>query len=366
MPGFNTLPAVGGGGGQANMTYVGSVHMETYNRSWAQGGTAGYYALYSANQESGYAYFVGSGVSTGAALNRLINVSHAFTRIDIVAPSNDMVNLYKAKVKFTTVFNNPFDADPSIGKLALSAYPSVITSSGNFVLPNAAMPLINVLVVGGGGAGGNTHCGGGGGGGGIVKLTAIQAVGTTGVTIGGGSGPNSIAGTTYFGNVYALGGGSGGDHSYDAPNGTFANGGGGAGHRPSSGSGGRAGTIQTPATGLAYAGAPVYVGGRSGGNGGGQDSQQSGGGGGGGAGADGSSGTTGNYGTGGIGHQSDITGSNVYYSHGGSGGRANNSNQSHGDSYTNLIGSGGRGAGHQGNAHQNGSSGAVIVRYFIP
>ena len=30
MPGFNTLPAVGGGGGQANMTFVASIHMNTY------------------------------------------------------------------------------------------------------------------------------------------------------------------------------------------------------------------------------------------------------------------------------------------------------------------------------------------------
>lgn len=365
MAGFNTIPASGGAGGQANMTYVGSVHMSTYNRSWAQGGTPGYYGLYSTNQESGYAYFVGSGVSTGIALNRLASISHSFTRIDIVAPSNDMVNLYKAKVKDTTLFNNPFDADPSIGKLALSAYPSVITSSGNFVLPNAAMPLINVLVVGGGGAGGNTHCGAGGGAGGLVKLTAIQAVGTTGVTIGGGSGPNGIGGTTYFGNVYALGGGSGGDHGYGAITGTFANGGGGSGHRGSDFNG-RAGTVQTATTGLAFAGSPTYHGGNSGGNGGGQDSQQSAGGGGGGAMGNGTNGTTSNYGTGGTGHQSDITSSSTYYAHGGSGGRANNTSQSHGDSYTNFFGSGGRGAGYQGNAHQNGASGAVIVRYFIP
>ena len=365
MPGFNTLPAVGGGGGQANMTFVGSIHMSTYNRSWAQGGTAGYYALYSTNQESGYAYFVGAGVSTGVALNRLNNISHAFTRIDIVAPSNDMVNLYKAKVKNTTLFNNPFDADPSIGKVALSAYPSIITSSGNFVLPNAAMPLVNVLVIGGGGAGGQTHCGGGGGGGGLIKLTAIQAVGTTGVTIGGGGGYNSHGGTTYFGNVYALGGGGAGDHSYSTPQGTFANGGGAGGHR-GSGITGTTGTIQTATTGLAYAGTPAYHGGYRGGNTSGTNNQQSGGAGGGGAGANGADGNNSTYGLGGTGHQSDITGVNLYYSHGGSGARANDGSQSHGDSYNQFLGSGGRGAGSSGNAAQTGITGAVIVRYYIP
>ena len=280
MPGFNTIPVTGSGsGGQPNMTFVGSVHMQTYNRSWAQGGTAGFYALYSTNQESGYAYFVGSGVSTGIALNRLANISHPFTRIDIVAPQNDMVSLYKAKVRSTTLFNNPFDADPSIGKAALSAFPSLLTSSGNFVLPNAAMPLVNVLVVGGGGSGGHTHCGAGGGGGGIVKLTAIQAVGTTGVTIGGGGGPNSIGGTTYFGNVYALGGGGGGDHGYNATQGLQANGGGGPGHRSSTAGGN--GTVQTTSTGLGTTGSPVYHGGHAGGGSSGSDTQQSAGGGGG-------------------------------------------------------------------------------------
>ena len=167
MPGFNTLPATGGGGGQANMTFVASVHMNTYNRSWAQGGTAGYYAMYSTNQENGYVYFVGSGATTGAALNKLTNVTHAFTRIDIIAPQEDMISLYKAKVKSTTTFDNPF------GEFA--SFPSTITSSGNFVLPNNALPLVNVLVGGAGGGGGH-HSGGGGGGGGVVKLTAYQAV----------------------------------------------------------------------------------------------------------------------------------------------------------------------------------------------
>ena len=178
MPGFNTLPAVGGGGGQANMTFVASVHMQTYNRSWAQGGTPGYYALYSTNQENGYAYFVGA-TTTGVALNKRANITHSFTRIDIIAPQNDMISLYRAKVKSTTEFPNPFGN--------FSSFPSVITSSGNFVLPNNALPLVNILINGAGGGGGNNR-GGGGAGGGVVKLTAFQAVGTTSITIGSGGG----------------------------------------------------------------------------------------------------------------------------------------------------------------------------------
>jgi hypothetical protein len=221
MPGFNTLPVVGGGGGQANMTFVGSIHMNTYNRSWAQGGTPGYYALYSTNQENGYAYFVGA-TTTGVALNRLANITHSFTRIDIIAPVNDMVSLYKGKVKTTTEFTSPF--------AAFSSFPSVITSSGNFVLPNNALPLVNILVAGPGGGGGGSHHGaGGGGGGGIVKLTAYQAVGTTPFTSG------SVAGHV-------------------------ANGGGGGGHNNDTGNrAGGTGFVQTSSTGLGVSGSPIYT-----------------------------------------------------------------------------------------------------------
>jgi hypothetical protein len=189
MPGFNTLPAVGGGGGQANMTFVASVHMQTYNRSWTQGGTPGYYGMFSSNQENGYVYFVGA-TTTGAPLNRIVNINHAFTRIDIIAPVNDMINLYKAKVKSTTAFADPF--------AAFASFPSVITSSGNFVLPNNALPLVNILVSGAGGGGhGDHHGSGGASGGAVVKLTAYQAVGTTAVTIAGGAGGGCAFGRRY-------------------------------------------------------------------------------------------------------------------------------------------------------------------------
>jgi hypothetical protein len=101
-------------------------------------------------------------------------------------------------------------------------------------LPNNALPLVNVLLIGGGGASGAGHGdghggGGGGGGGGAVKLTAYQAVGTTSVTIGtGGTRPNNYSGNTqggpgnrtYFGNVYASGGGGGGGWSSRGGGGT--------------------------------------------------------------------------------------------------------------------------------------------------
>lgn len=376
---INSFPSQAGGG-QANLNYIGSVHMQTFNRRWEQGGSAGYYALYSTNQENGYAYFVGSGTSTGAPLNRLVNVSHAFTRVDIIAPVNDMISLYKAQVKSTSTFPNPFDADGTVGKLAIPSFPSVIRSSGNFVLPNNALPLINVLVNGAGAQGGHNYCGGGGAGGAVVKLTAYQAVGTTSVTIGGSGGDGqSVGGRTYFGNVYALGGGGGGHHSGHNPgsstvlnsgqsaNPEVGNGGGAGGHNSSSHRYGGTGFTQTAGTGLGTTGSPTYFGGFSGGNTDGIDNQQSGGGGGAGAGGAGTAGTQSVGGNGGPGHASDISGSTLGYGAGGGGGRANSNSQNFGSGGSpSNYGHGGRGAGYSNQGYGGGDQGTVVVRYYIP
>lgn len=356
MPGFNTIPAVGGGGGQANMTFVASVHMETYNRSWAQGGTPGYYAMYSTNQENGYAYFVGT-TTTGVPLNRLANITHSFTRIDVIAPQNDMVSLYKAKVKATTEFQNAF--------ANFASFPSIISSSGNFVLPNNALPLVNVLIAGGGGSGGY-HSGGGGGGGGIVKLTAYQAVGTTSVTVGAYvDHGNQVQGNrSYFGNVYAIGGGGGGH--YDNNGGSGANGGGGGGHHGYFTGG--SGQTQTSSTGLGQSGTPVYHGGHKGGNTswGGTSWNHRGAPGGGAAAAGTDIGAETSERQGGVGHVSDITGSNYTFCYGGGGGSHSPGRNGW---HTGAYGSGGGGGGgdHSGGvSHTAGKPGVVVVRYYIP
>lgn len=365
MPGFNTLPAVGGGGGQANMTFVASVHMETYNRTWAQGGTPGYYAMYSTNQENGYVYFVGA-TTTGAPLNRLVNVTHAFTSINIIAPTNDMVSLYKAKVKATTEFPNPF--------ANFSSFPSLIRSSGNFVLPNNALPLVNIVLVGGGGGGGRSHHnhggGGGGGSGNVIKLTAFQAVGTTSVTIGSaGSGGDTggNGGSTYFGNVYALGGGGGGTHAGAGQQGGCGGGAGGA-HSHAGG----AGITQTTNSGLGNAGSPAFHGGFRGGNiqnDSSHGNNRRGGGGGGpmGHGGDGSY----NNNNGGQAHVSDILGSNSAF---GGGGRGQSPDGNHGTNGWEGLGAANvySHAGHGNSSNNsnpngnNGDSGTVVVRYYIP
>ena len=182
MPGFNTIPGSSGGGGAGALNYVASVHMSTFNRSWAQAGVAGNYGIYSQNQENGYAYFVGTGTTTGVSLNRMINVSHSFTRIDIIAPQNDIVSLYKVKVKATSAFNNPFAG------FVNSSYPTLIQSSGNFILPNAALPLVNVAIVGGGGGGGLSHSSHGGGGGGGGGSAGVGGDGGAGFAGAGGQG----------------------------------------------------------------------------------------------------------------------------------------------------------------------------------
>ena len=127
-----------GGGGTPGFDYIASINMTTFNRSWAQSGAAGNYVLTSNNNNSGYVYFVGA-TTTGGPLGKVVVVNHAFTTVNIIAPTGDFMSLYKASVKSTTVFANPF--------AGFSSFPSIISGSGNFVLPTSALPLVDVVVV---------------------------------------------------------------------------------------------------------------------------------------------------------------------------------------------------------------------------
>ena len=361
------------GGGMPGASYIGSIQMTTYNRSWTQAGGPGDYVLVSNKLSNGYAYFISGGTTTGVPLGNVINLSGGFTRIDIVAPKDDYIMLYKVATKTTTVFNNPFSG--------FASFPSIITSSGNFVLPNNALPLVNCLIVGGGGGG--YHHSGGGGGGNVITLTAYQAVGTTSVTVGAASGRNAKAGDTYFGNVYALGGGGCGPDNGNGVNG--GSGGGACNHGNNNYYTGGVGTSQNSSTGLGTAGAPTFAGGYSGGYSHGVGTAGSGGhvgaGGGGAGGAGANRPSNQRHGvSGGAGAASDITGSTMHYGAGGGGGD-HNANSSGGGSRPDG-GSGGIASGHYahnintisygsgGNSQYNGidnaQSGAVIVRYYIP
>ena len=220
MAGFNAIPAAsGGGGGIPSMNFIGSIFLSTFSRSWAQGGTSGNYAIYSANQENGYAYFVGSGATTGIPLNKMGVVNHAFTSVNIIGVGGDLVSLYKVKAKATTSFAEG-NADFPYSSL-VTGVTATLTTTQSYSVPSNGLSLVNVLLVGGGGSAGaghgGTHGGGAGGGGGnVVKLTGIQPPVPISVVVGQGgptSAPNGIGsagGTTSFGNFYAIGGGYGG------------------------------------------------------------------------------------------------------------------------------------------------------------
>jgi len=345
-----------GGGGTPGFDYIASVNMTTFNRSWAQSGAAGNYVLTSNNNNSGYVYFTNGSSTTGGPLGKVVVVAHAFTTVNIIAPTGDFMSLYKASVKSATVFANPF--------AGFSSFPSIITGSGNFVLPTSALPLVDALVVGGGGGGGGHHSGGGGGGGGVISLSGYQAVGTTGVTIGGGGGGSrnhgNKGGTTFFGNVFALGGTGGSGHYTTSDLG--ANGGGAGGHsnRPD-----RSGVLAASANGPGtQTGTATIYAGNLGGTVGGSHA----GGGGGGAGGVGGNGSGGTGGACGAPFVSSITGSSYTYAHGGSGGTHSPDN-GHGSTFSHGHGS--YGAGSHG-AHNNGADnfgtgaqGVVVVRYYI-
>jgi hypothetical protein len=371
MPGFNTLPATGGGGGQANMTFVASIHLSTFNRTWAQGGTAGNYIMSSANQENGYAYFVGAGMTTGAPLNRLINVPHAFTSINVVGIQDDMISLHKIKVKTTTLFSNP--------TALLTKNPAILIASGSFVLPsNAVLNFADVIVQGGGGAAGAGHGaahggGSGGGGGNTISLTDYPIFGSTIVSVGaGGSAGGTVkaglaGGTSSFGPVYALGGGGGAGWDGAAIPLTGSGNGGGAGHGGTHGTG----TTQTSTSGVGTTGSPIFHGGFSGGarnSSNGQDSIGGGGGGSLGAGQPGGNGTT--HGQGGAGHISDLTGVNTNYGFGGSGYNPSGNMVANYDSSATCYGCGGQGAVNPDAGSSvvanPGRGGVVVVRFYTP
>ena len=376
MPGFNTVPGSTSGGGMPNMTLVGSIYMQTFNRSWAQGGSAGYYGVYSSNQETGYAYFVGSSTTTGVPLNKMVNVAHSFNSINIVSSVGDLVSLFKIKVKATTVFTDGLPSYPY--STAVTATPSVITTSGSYTKPSQALDLVNVILVGGGGGSGaghgDAHGGGGGGGGGnVVMLYGINASSPVNVVVGAAGQANSApvfngldGGKTYFGNIFALGGGGGGGWE-SRPGRAGGNSGGGCAGSGSYTNG--AGIVQTASMGLDISGSLGFEGGRTGGNGHSGNALGARGGGGGGALSDGQGGGNGSGGNGGAGYVTNLSGQTAMYGGGGYGSSPNGGVGTSGyNGYSTTYGSGGQGTsnGHSGSSvlGNAGQAGVVVVRSF--
>ena len=350
-----------GGGGTPGFDYIASVRMETFNRSWTQSGAAGNYIVTSAANNNGYAYFISGGSVKGTPLGQVVNITAPFTRIDIVAPENDYISLSKVAVKATSLFANPF--------AGFSSFPSVVSTSGNFVLPSNALPLVNALVLGAGG--GSTGHAGGGGGGGVISLSAYQAVGTTACTIGGHANA-SRGGDTYFGAVHTHGGGGGdatqSNNGTSTRNGACGAGSGGGSNWATGGSNVLGGTgIQTTVTNLGTKGSPVGWSGYNGGYSGANLTFNHGGAGGGGVTGVGQNRTSREMTVlGGTGIANDITGTHLTYGAGGGGGHHNDPAVDGGyasHAYSNSIYS--NGGNSRSNSVNAGGAGAVIVRYYI-
>ena len=217
---------------------------------------------------------------------------------------------------------------------------------------------IDVLVVAGGGGGGGRHGGGGGAGGASYNSALVVSTATVYlVTIGaGGIGAQtdttgSDGGLTSAFGISRIGGGGGGTYAGGGYTAARAGGsGGGAGHAPS-------------AIGLGTAG--------QGYNGGTGNSNE--GGGGGGAGAVGGNAASEVAGIGGVGLQSSITGTNLYWAggggggiwsagagdRGGHGGLGGGGGGGHGDGAAGTAGTGGGSALNSGQPGVAGTSGAV-------
>jgi len=248
-------------------------------------------------------------------------------------------------------------------------FPNVDSLNTNLTISGltVATPLtISYLIVAGGGGGGSYYAGGGGAGG-MLSGNLTTASLSFSATVGGGGGWNSNGSNSIFNSITAIGGGKGGD----ATSGGYTWGIGGTGGSGGGSSGKRGGGSNTTG-GQGTAG--------QGNNGGYGVSSGFGdtGGAGGGAGAAGTSPTSAvRYTVGGIGVQSSITGSAVYYAGGGggngsyagtggAGGGATAVNNGPSPNATPNTGGGGAGGNMWPSTSytpSNGGSGIVIIRY---
>jgi hypothetical protein len=341
------------GGGMPGMNYIASIFMETYARNWNQAGTAGYYSMSSANNSTGYVYFVGA-TTTGGPLGQTLYISHAFTSIQVVASKNDLISLYKASTKTTTDLANP--GSKYVDWLYNSKYTSYTVKSGvtqTWTLPAVGVPLLDLMIVGGGGYA--DHHGAGGGGGGVVYLTYFptQSNGTLSWTIGnGGTGTSGRAGDTVLNSTITAFGGGNSQHNQAGNSGGC---GAGAAVHANTGAKNGGASIQTTPSVTSPAAAAGY--GSRGGNVG--NSAQHYGAGGGGASGSHFDASSSNPTNGGAGHLCQID----YQYYGAGGGGSNHD--------TKVEASGGIGTGNWGaggnsgwNSARPGVQGGVVLRYY--
>ena len=263
--------------------------------------------------------------------------------------------------------------------------PTVTTfnASGTFTVPTGLTKVTALVVAGGGGT--NYHHGGGGGGGGLIYRPdfAITPGTPISVTVGDGapetgSSPNAPKGQdSVFSTLTAKGGGGGQTEGGPGggPNGPGGSGSGAAYNPSHNGQPGQA--IQPTQPGDSG----TYGFGNPGGNGF-YTSPPTGAQGGGGGGAGGGGGNSGpnNSGSGGVGKQYDISGSNTYYAGGGCGGGHTNAGSAsggqggggsrpgsgpgqRGQPGTANTGGGGGGSNDRPANNPGGGSGIVILKY---
>jgi hypothetical protein len=348
------------GGGVPGMSYIASIFMETYARTWTQGGTSGYYMMNSQNNSTGYVYFIGA-TTTGGPLGQTLYVSNAFTSIQVVASKNDLVSLFKAAAKTTTDLANPgLKYADWLYNSKYTSYTVKYATSGSWTLPGVGLPLIDVNVVGGGG--GAHHHAGGGGAGGVVSLSyyPVASNGVHNFTIGAGGYNQSSGGNTTFNtNIVALGGAGG---SSNNNNGLSGASGSGASRQSTSGNySGGAATQTTPS--LTAPTTVLGLGNRGGNISGGSSSNHHGAGGGGAAAAGGDTSSP-TPTPGGAGHLSNID--FLYYGAGGSGCNHDTQKDAYNGGVSSASGHGnaGQGASANHNVHATGRDGIVIVRYY--
>ena len=217
-------------------------------------------------------------------------------------------------------------------------------SSGTLEITGGAGVIEYLVIAGGGGGGSGSRSGGGGGAGGYrISSNNYVAGNSYSVVVGAGGAAAANGSVSSFDGLVSAGGGRGGSGA-GGVGASGGSGGGGASWSNESSGGGAAGSGNVPATSPSQ--------GNNGGNG--ITTQQFGhvGGGGGGAGGVGASF---NSTAGGIGANSDISGTTVTRARGGSGGGG-------GAGATNTGNGGGGGFDASGSA---GGSGTVILRYLI-
>jgi hypothetical protein len=274
----------------------------------------------------------------------------AYNQVPSATSSSDLISFGSTKDSPSFWDADSISSASTSGPYSIRTFKrSFITAGGGWKVPSGVTRVTALVAAGGGGGAGgqaSEHGGGGGGAGGVLTSTITLASGFTSITVGsGGSGGTSgkvgTNGTnsSLGGAITSLGGGRGGTYFTDGPS--------------IGGSGGGAGSSETLKTGAVGTSGQGNKGGNVTSN---TTNNRHGGGGGGAGGLGGNTVSASNYtvtaGSGGIGIESSITGTAVYYGGGGGGGGSSGNGGGPGATggATGGLGGGGNGATYNGSS----------------